>query len=73
MRKLIAGPMVFICDACVRLALETLAAAPAGPPPKAPPECGFCGKAMAKTFEGVGTRICEECLGLCSELIAEEV
>ena len=37
--------------------------------------CSFCGraqKAVAKLIAGPGVYICDECLDLCDEIIAEE-
>jgi ATP-dependent protease Clp ATPase subunit len=83
--KLIAGPAVYVCDRTVRLAqralanrtadedghvgLETIAA-------EHPGTCGFCGKSDRPLVQPVDRddppRICDECLDLCEEIIAEE-
>jgi hypothetical protein len=85
-RKLIAGPGVFICDGCADLADQVIAT---GEPVATPvssivaiaedavkAKCRFCGKrrdqvtGMAGAPEGT---ICNECLGLCHEIITEEL
>jgi hypothetical protein len=79
--KLIAGPAVYICDACARAATERLAARGAADPPPAtalPPRCSFCGKQESPDLlladrDGRAPRICAECLLLCHEIIAEEL
>lgn len=41
--------------------------------PKGP--CSFCGKSLKKVasmIEGPGTFICDECVGLCNEILAEK-
>ena len=38
--------------------------------------CSFCGKSerqVAKLIQGPGVSICDECVGLCVELIGEEL
>ena len=100
-RRLIAGPGVFICNRCVDLAREVdaegdrrandvtmlvplgLAAANAG--------CSFCGRRRDQTEAMVyaprmprvgkhaehtgdaGVHVCRDCLGVCEEILAEEV
>jgi ATP-dependent protease Clp ATPase subunit len=85
-KKLIAGPGVYICGGCADIAQVVLdpAADPgsvagsmhkAGPVEAAEP-CSFCGKgsqqvpAMAAAGEA---RICTECVALCHEIIEEEL
>ena len=66
--KLIAGPNVYICSDCVALARTW----PAGDPGRT---CSFCGKWAPGELRVVTkgtTSICEECLDLCDEIIAEE-
>jgi ATP-dependent protease Clp ATPase subunit len=84
--KLIAGPHGYICDGCVRLANGVIAGQ--GQTVTTPiatirqvsdeagtDQCSFCGKrrdlvaAMASAGE---TRICDECLELCEEILSEE-
>ena len=86
-RKLIAGPEGFICDACVGLAGGVISsgspASTALGPLRAVPEqngqahCSFCGKPryrVAGLAESQGrTTICVECLSLCNEIIDEEL
>ena len=67
--KLIAGPNVYICSDCVALARTW----PAGDPGRT---CSFCGKSAPGELRVVTkgtTSICEECLGLCDEIIREEL
>lgn len=83
-RKLIAGPNIYICDQCIQLALTLLtsdgpitsrhvrlelARADAGD------RCGFCGKRareVSRMIAGDGAYICDECLGLCGQMLIEE-
>ena len=78
-RKIIAGPGVYICDGCVALATALLAGdadgagrvAAAGPADR----CSFCGKSAEQVnamAAGPDIRICSECLDLCHEIIEEE-
>jgi len=70
--KLIAGPDVFICDACVRAAER--AAAPFGRPSHARQRCSFCGKSrtddrqMHASAEG---NVCSECLTVCRRILTD--
>jgi ATP-dependent protease Clp ATPase subunit len=67
--KLIAGPNVYICSDCVALARTW----PAGDPGRT---CSFCGKWAPGELRVVTkgtTSICEECLGLCDEILREEL
>jgi ClpX C4-type zinc finger len=85
-KKLIAGPSVYICDRCITLADQALATGdPAGPPATAitpvaaeaeAERCSFCGKRRHQVpglAAGRNARICAECLGLCHEIIAERL
>ncbi|HVE91803.1 MAG TPA: ClpX C4-type zinc finger protein [Actinomycetota bacterium] len=84
-KKLIAGPGIYICDQCVELTRPVLAGAPvavdertsiASAPVGFVDSCRFCGKrlkqvkAMAVSGESV---ICNECIDLCGEILAEEL
>jgi len=91
-KKLIAGPSVYICDGCVDLALGVLtsgepattpvAELSAGPAQEPLLQCSFCGKrrdevaalvvSSAQTSRGAPATTCDECLGLCTEIITEE-
>ena len=83
-KKLIAGPGVYICGDCVATAGDVVAtAAPAKGPrqvvlrPAAgePHECHFCGKpstAAGQVVKGGRSRICDECLQLCDDILEEE-
>jgi hypothetical protein len=82
-KKLIAGPGVYICNRCVDYAAELLGGGTESPAGYLRPvdqgtrdRCSFCGKrrhqvsAMASAGD---VRICTECLGLCGEIIEEEL
>jgi ATP-dependent protease Clp ATPase subunit len=67
--KLIAGPGVYICSDCVALARTWPAAAYPGR------TCSFCGKwtpGEGRLVAKGPTSICEACLDLCDEILAEE-
>jgi len=101
-KKLIAGPSVYICDRCVDLAKSVISdgqpvttetaelTAGAGDEPRT--QCSFCGKRrdqvaglMVSSVQTERTKseragsakapaaICTECLGLCTEIITEEL
>jgi hypothetical protein len=90
-RKLIAGPTVYICDECIKLCNDILAQEakrdePAPERTPAPPKehgrarfmccCSFCGKnqrEVKKLIAGPSNYICDECIGLCNDIIAEEI
>jgi ClpX C4-type zinc finger len=88
-RKLVAGPNVYICDPCILAAVGVSAS---GRPAKDPKlqavsdtsqlACSFCGKGRSevKTLTSAPARkdqesatICDECLGLCGEILAEQL
>jgi hypothetical protein len=65
--KLIAGPRVFICDACVDLA-EKRSSRGVGPFASEVAKCSFC----AKKKPSVGAhdaRICHDCIHLCEQIL----
>jgi hypothetical protein len=81
-RRLIAGPGVYICSECVEAAQavgagsrqddEKLLREPADEESR----CSFCGKHRRQVRFVVAagaTRICDECLDLCAEILAEEI
>jgi len=84
-RKLIAGPTVYICDECIKLCNDLLAepANPAEPPgqpadraERSPLCCSFCGKnerEVKRMIAGPSARICDGCVGLCNDIISEEI
>jgi hypothetical protein len=94
-RKLIAGPGVYICDACVELVQGVISSGSVtntrlGPVHAVADQdeqvrCRFCDKhrdqvaAMAAMSAEAGgevsgpAAICDECLALCIEIIAEEL
>jgi ATP-dependent protease Clp ATPase subunit len=85
-KKLIAGPHGYICDGCVSYAhtvlagpgrtAETPAATIQQVSQEAGPEqCSFCDKhryQVAAMASAGDTRICDECLGLCDEILKDE-
>jgi hypothetical protein len=85
-KKLVAGPGIYVCDECVAKAGQVTATGEAAATPlseirplgeeAATVKCGFCGKRrhqVAGLAEGAGGTICTECIGLCDEIIAEEL
>ena len=86
-RKLIAGPRVCICDECIKkcndiIAQEAMKPAREDQPrrraePSSPElRCSFCGKQQHKVqrlIAGPWTYICDECIGLCNDIIAEDL
>ena len=85
-KKLIAGPGVYICDGCIAGA-DAVMAEP-GRAVRTPiatiqqvsdeagaEQCSFCGKPRHQVAAMASTgdaRICNECLELCDEIIEEE-
>jgi len=80
--KLIAGPKVFICDACVALAEQGLSgSSPAAVRRSwslvrehAKARCSFCGKRRATDrplLTGPGANICGECLDVCRQILID--
>ena len=87
-RKLIAGPGVYICNECIEKADQVIATGEATATPlsamtsvgedsdAALVKCSFCGKRRHQVSGlAVAARvaICTECLGLCHEIITEEL
>ncbi|HTZ08150.1 MAG TPA: ClpX C4-type zinc finger protein [Acidimicrobiales bacterium] len=88
-RKLVAGPGVYICDPCILAAVGVAASGrPAAEPPLAPVTagseltCSFCGKARPQVQSLVATpgaegrtpsAVCDECLGLCGEILSAQL
>jgi len=92
-RKLIAGPTVYICDECIKLCNDITAAeaertevAPDNAPANQTEAntstqlqllcCSFCGKnqrEVKRLIAGPTVYICDECIGLCNDIIAEEI
>jgi len=85
-KKLIAGPGVYICNRCADIAQVVLD--PATEPGSgagimhkvshdaAAVPCSFCGKGSQQVpamAAGDKVRICTECVGLCHEIIEEEL
>jgi ATP-dependent protease Clp ATPase subunit len=86
-KKLIAGASACICDGCLRR-VHTVLAKPgqtASTPiatikqageEAGPEQCSFCGKArhqVAAMASAIATRICNECLQLCDEIVGEQL
>ncbi len=89
-RKLIAGPTVYICDQCIKLCNHLLAENAGRLPLKDQPRsdkeertggtvrlcCSFCGKHQYEVqalIAGPSAYICDECIGLCNDIITEEI
>src|SRR6476646_2731697 len=78
--KLIAGPDVFICDACVALAEKALATkrqSGAFGPAKSPlARCSFCRKRHTATREVIAAAeamVCGDCLSVCQQILEGRV
>jgi hypothetical protein len=80
--KLIAGPGVFICDACVALAQQTIIGSlpPASrdslalAPEHAKARCSFCRKrrrADRRLLVSSAANICSECLHACQQILVD--
>lgn len=73
--KLIAGPNVYICDACVARAERTVAGAQGGPLVRAKrvaARCSFCRKrrsAERPLIAGPAANICADCLRVCRQIL----
>lgn len=80
-RKLIAGPTVYICDRCTAAAVSILA----GKPDNAAPDlalsastadaCSFCGGPKPKGLDlltSAAANICGACLEICCLILSEE-
>ena len=72
--KLVAGPDIYICDACVRDAADALAVMrrAGGKLKSARSRCSFCRKSASATrtvIPGPNASVCDECLALCREFM----
>jgi len=74
--KLIAGPRVYICDACVESAERAAAGRPHGAfmnvTGRVAGRCGFCAKKADRTRSLVSAstgHVCTECLAVCREIL----
>jgi ATP-dependent protease Clp ATPase subunit len=86
-KKLIAGPGVYICEGCLRRAQAVIAepgwtASTATAtieqvsPENTAEQCSFCWKhrhRVAAMASAGDARICDECLELCDEIVAEDL
>jgi hypothetical protein len=88
-RKLVAGPNVYICDPCIMAAVGVTASGRPAKDPSLQPvpagsrlHCSFCGKTRPQVHALVATpthedheppTICDECLGLCGEILSEQL
>jgi ATP-dependent protease Clp ATPase subunit len=86
-KQLVAGPAVFICDGCIALCNRILkgessgereiGAARTGVQEKSARDqakCSFCKKAQDKVTQlitGPGVSVCNKCIGICNEILAE--
>ena len=87
--RLIASAGVYICDECVKVCIEMVQSfkmknfrtSYLPPPPhseKVTPacKCSFCGKENTKVQTVIaanGVYICNECVGICDEIIKNEL
>jgi hypothetical protein len=73
--KLIAGPDVFICDACMVAAEHTLSGRRRGTAafalggPRRRARCAFCGKGAQALAVTPQANVCGDCLRLCREIL----
>jgi len=68
--KLIAGPKILICDACVEVAQAAMALAREGSRAK----CSFCSKQRTgdrQLLTGPAGNICGECLTICRQILQD--
>ena len=88
-RKLVAGPGVYICDPCIMAAVGVTASGRPAKDPRLQPvpatsqlPCSFCGKGRIEvqalvsapaSKEHEPSTICDECLGLCGEILSEQL
>jgi ATP-dependent protease Clp ATPase subunit len=67
-KKLVAGPNVYICDKCVKQAQKTIK--------EKPNKCSFCDKRdkqIHQVFAGLkNIHICDDCVKLAQDLIEEK-
>ena len=76
-KKLIAGPGVYICDECVKECDDLVIAEKQSATTKSDPQsrCSFCSKRGTQVehiLKGPKYRICDECLDLCHDILSEE-
>ncbi|PNE10303.1 MAG: hypothetical protein CR217_15040 [Beijerinckiaceae bacterium] len=79
-RKLIAGPTVFICDECVELCMdifreENKSSLVNSRDSKNKVYCSFCGKSQheaRKLIVGPTVFICDGCVETCMDIVREE-
>jgi hypothetical protein len=76
--KLIAGPKVYLCDACIASAERLVAGRPAAGPfvrltwKGLAATCAFCGRRAGQQrplAAGRGGHVCAECLTLCRDIL----
>jgi|SRR6516162_8608198 ATP-dependent protease Clp ATPase subunit len=77
-KKLIAGPGVYICDECVTECDELFKAEKdkRSENTDVKLKCSFCGKPQEKVkriFQGPRVYVCDECIDLCNELLEGEL
>ena len=82
--RLIAGPKVFICDACVAVAEQSLTGTSASATRRSwalakeegKGRCSFCGKRKSSErplLTGPAVNICGECLKVCRQILTDSV
>jgi hypothetical protein len=76
--KLLRGPNVFICDACIGLAERAAAGGPGGALALAragKAACSFCGKrrsAEKALVIGPESNVCDACIGVCRQILEDD-
>jgi len=70
--KLIAGPNVYICDACVAAAREVADSGSSAGWTSSTKACSFCGTRNAPRSSRGEPRICRDCLALCEEILTKD-
>lgn len=70
--KLIAGPNVYICDACVADVGAAAQSEGSTPWTSSTKACSFCGKHSTPRSRRGHACICRECQGLCEEILAND-
>jgi ATP-dependent protease Clp ATPase subunit len=74
--KLVAGPRIYICDACVTAASRQLAGRGTPSAPRtARRRCSFCRRSAGperRVVAGTHANVCEACLQLCREFMARD-
>ena len=70
--KLIAGPSVYVCDACVTAAREVADGRTPSGWTSSTKACSFCGTRHTPRSSHGEARICRDCLALCEEILTND-